>query len=358
MAGRSIPMMGIDRSKLPRRAFLFLFVLFAMPLAVRSATLEDSAKELARKIAGSLSKPGLTGLPPQDDVSVEIQNTSSLMSEEVSLIDRTLKMELLKYGIVTPQNTVIHARVTVTLSENFKDYVFTAEIRQGDATRVVLATSPRLPQGRIVSNTMRMTLHSEKFWEQPERIIDVTFVFLSNYEQRMVVLTRDGLIITKAEAGAASQNVGFPPAEIADREPTGRLLQDGPSVHVWLGERSCPVDLETVKLIRCFVPTRHDPDSTGIVEGLEKPKYGDQVKRLLPTCGISDADLAAGMGDYTQPDWVQVFDGNKAISNQLFFPGPVLEFSQGPDTQFTTAIVHNLKDGNYELYRLSISCGQ
>ncbi len=54
VAGRSTPMTGTDRSNLSCRTLLFLFALLGTPMAARCDSLEDSAKELARKIAGVL----------------------------------------------------------------------------------------------------------------------------------------------------------------------------------------------------------------------------------------------------------------------------------------------------------------
>ena len=53
-AKRSTTMMAADRSTHSCRALLFLFVLIGIPIAARSSTLEDTAKELAQKIAAAL----------------------------------------------------------------------------------------------------------------------------------------------------------------------------------------------------------------------------------------------------------------------------------------------------------------
>src|SRR5713226_9576322 len=79
-ARRSTPMMAADRSIRSCRAVLFLFVLIGIPSVVRSATLEDSAKELARKIAAAL--------PSGENVSCEIRNISSLKPGEAVRIEQ------------------------------------------------------------------------------------------------------------------------------------------------------------------------------------------------------------------------------------------------------------------------------
>ena len=90
-ARRSTPMMAADRSTRSFRAILFLFVSLGLPSLARPATLEDSAKELARKIAAAL--------PAQENVSCEIRNLSSLQPGEAARIEQSLKAELQERGI-------------------------------------------------------------------------------------------------------------------------------------------------------------------------------------------------------------------------------------------------------------------
>src|SRR5258706_12534165 len=73
-AWRSTPM-GIDRSNASCRTILFFLALLVAPKVALSATIEDSARELARKV---------TAPPPTHHaVSIEIRNLSSLAPDEV-----------------------------------------------------------------------------------------------------------------------------------------------------------------------------------------------------------------------------------------------------------------------------------
>ena len=130
VAWRSTPIMGIDRSRLSLHTILFLFAMLGTPLAARSTTLEDSAKELARKIA--------TELPAREDVSCEIRNSSSLQPDEVFRIEQSFKGELRDRCVRPSVNGGATVNVVVTLSEDIRDYVWTGEIRRGDASQVVL----------------------------------------------------------------------------------------------------------------------------------------------------------------------------------------------------------------------------
>ena len=75
-------------------------------------------------------------------------------------------------------------------------------------------------------------------------------------------------------------------------------------------------------------------------------------------CG-TEVQFAAGAGDYTQLDSVQTFERQGAtyvaLSDELSFPGPVMALHV--TDRVPTAIVRNLQTGNYEAYRISITCG-
>jgi hypothetical protein len=84
------------------------------------------------------------------------------------------------------------------------------------------------------------------------------------------------------------------------------------------------------------------------------------VIEMKSACSGANEFLATGARDYTHTDSLQVFQtessGTVAISAELEFPGPITALHAVSDTP--RAVVRNLKTGNYEAYRLSISCGQ
>jgi hypothetical protein len=357
-AGRSAPMMAADRSKLSRRAIFLLLVSLGLPRPGRAANLEDSAKELARRVAASISVPEATGQQARNEISIKFQNSSALAPREFDALCESLIAELQVSGIIVGDGNSALPRAVITLSEGMENYVWTAEIQQEKTSQVFITAASMPHENHVVTNEMRVTLHSEKIWEGPDRILDVTYVFLPNLEQRMVLLFGDGIIITDPQNGANFKTVGFPHSRNSDRDPSGELSQVGNLVRSALGGRECDVALGTETLVGCYV--LKGPIDLNRMEllDLDQPSYGDQVKDLLPNCGMNNLVLAAGTGDYTQPDSIQAFHDKKPVSNSLNVPGPVLKFSLGPDTQFVSAIVHNVKDDKYELYRLSISCGQ
>jgi hypothetical protein len=353
LAGRSTPMTGIDRSSLACRILLFLFVLLAVPMAARSATLEDSARELARKIAAAL--------PANEGISIEVRSASSLSAAEVAKVEQAIKGELENQGFHSPVNGVATVSVGVTLSENVKGHIWIAEIQQGDTSRVVSISVSRSSENRAVSDAMPMVLRSEKFWEGSDPILDATVI---PGVPLLLLLHPDGLEFREIGNDSATK-VEIPAAEAPTRLPNGWFIRVGSVVEVMLDMRVCSVALFARELVKCRFSgeraARDPPDFQIMPTGYNIPSgKGDQLNVIRSACGSGNQVLTSGTGDYTQSDIVQAFDGGGvAVSNELNFPGPVLALNALVDAPTAaTAVVRNLKTRNYEAYRLSISCGQ
>ncbi len=355
-ARRSTTMMAADRSTLSCRAFFFLLISIGIPRAAHSATLEDSAKELAWKVAAAL--------PPHETVSLEIQNISSLRMEQTARVEGALKSELQGRGIVVSSNGATSS-VAVTLSENFKSLVWTAEIHGHDTSHVVLIAVERSMENRAFSITMPVTIRSEKFWEGPERILDAEEISDGVGKSWLVLLLPVGLRIQERPTGSTSM-IELTSNQSASRDPWGNLGlgQPGNTIAFFLAPQTCTVNLETRSLAECQA-TEGGPASGRLFPmmidltppGPLPPGKGTQIA-MGSVCGGANHFFATGARDYTQTDSLQVFQadpsGPVAVSTELDFPGPITALHAGSGAP--RAVVRNLITGNYEAYRLSISC--
>jgi hypothetical protein len=353
-------MMSAHRSTRSRCAILILFVLIAIPTTSRCATLEESAKELARKIAASL--------PAKENVTVEIRNTSSLDSDEVLRIDASLKTELQERGIRMAISEA-SSSVDVTLSENLRNFVWTAEIQHGDHSQVLLLAVERHSENRATSGAMPVTIHSEKFWEGPERILDAGEISNGAGKSWLVLLLPNGLRIEELQSGAQSM-IEVTSNQSVSRDPWGNLgyAKIGDKIGFMLSQRLCTVDLQTRNLESCLPTDGSSAEPSGsrypvmidvAPPGTPPPGKGTEIK-IVSVCGGASQFLATGAGDYTQTDSLQVFEtkssGAIAISDELDVPGPITALHSVSETP--RAIVRNLSNGNYEAYRFSFSCAQ
>jgi hypothetical protein len=354
--------MSIDRSNLSYRAILILLVLLGAPMALHSATLEDSAKELAHKIT--------VALPERDGISIEVRNISSLSPDEVSLVEQTLRSEILSQGVREKQNGTDSAHVRITLSESMKSFLWAAEIADGDASKIVLLAISRSSDHRIASNPMRVTLHSEKFWEGSQHILDAVEITNGVGKSRLVLLMPNGLLIEDRQTGSAD-TIEITSNQNASRDPMGNLNElGGDLIGLLLAPQVCTVNVESRESLGCSPTMVAGPG--GIIVGrpylidgtppAPPPGKGDKVG-MISVCGSSSRFLATGSSDYTQTDSLQVFQvessGAVAVSAELDFPGPITALHAGLGVDGPPrAVVLNLTTENYEAYRLSFSCGQ
>jgi hypothetical protein len=361
VAGRSTPMTGTDRSKLSYLTFLFLLVLLGMPKVARTATLEDSARELAGKIAASL--------PTGVSVSFEILNISSLQLDEFSKIEQAFKADLQNKGVRTETSRSARVSVVVTLSENVKSFVWTAEIHYGDTSSVVLTTVPRPRESRVVA--MPISLRSEKFWEGPQTILDAMIVNSSSGGSLLLLLTPVSLLIRKIGSDELSV-VQIPATEFMTRDPAGDMTQFENKVTVRFQGQICNIDLDVRTLTECHAPEGRSAPPPGRVFGDPKfavlgplPDYqSGQIAPVELSCRTGPVYVLSGSGDYTKQDTVRLFESavtggivaQNPLSDTLHFAGPVMALI--PNGTTPRAIVRNLETGNYEAYRFSITCAQ
>jgi len=361
-ARRSTPMMAADRSTSSCCAILFLIVTFGLPSVAASATLEESAKELAQKIAAAL--------PAQENVSCEIRNLSSLNTDETARVEQTLKTELLSRGISVSVSGS-PTSVVVTLSENFKNLIWTAEIREGDTFRLVLIAPKRTFETRGVSSAMPVAIRSEKLWEGPNHILDALEIVNGIGKSRLVLLLSDGVMIQDRQTGSVD-TIEIKSDHSASRDPGGSLKEVGPDfIALYRGLQSCTVNLESRTSLGCL-PVEYATKS-GLIIGHQPlmasapptpPLTGKgSLSVVMPVCGSEDRFLATGAGDDTQADSLQMFEtapsGAVAVSPELKFPGPITALHAGIlGRDWPSAVVRNLTTGNYEAYHLSFSCGQ
>lgn len=364
-AGRNTVMIVPDRSVHTRRVILLLVFSLGIPNLVRASSLEDSAKALASKIAAAL--------PTRENVSCEIRNLSSLPPDAVARIDGALKAGLQEQGVHFVASGA-EVTVVVTLSENLKNLVWTAEVHKGESSQVVLITVERASEDRAVSISMPVTIHSEKFWEGPERILDAGEVSNGTGKSWLVLLFPDGVRIQDKQSGVAA-TTEITSLQSANRDPWGNLSVDpgANSIGIFLAPRMCTVNLETLDFSGCLSAEGSSSAPAGgripmifdiAPAGPSPPGKGTMIE-MHSVCGGAGQFLATGGGDYTHTDSVQVFEekasGGAAsaaspVSAEMDFPGPVMALHAASATP--RAVVRNLTTGNYEAYRLSFTCGQ
>jgi len=176
------PYMPISPSHGLRSAgFLLALSLFAtMSLAAEWTAPEE---QLARRIAG-VTGPGA--------VTLEITNASSLSRSGFDEVRRGLTTQLAYLGLRSVNAEQAAGTVNITLSEDLQNYVWVAEIHQGNNESSVVMVS--LPRPAVVVGAHEvnpLTLHKTLLWAQDEQILDAAVI--DGNPAHLAVLTGDKL---------------------------------------------------------------------------------------------------------------------------------------------------------------------
>jgi hypothetical protein len=194
-----IPHMRASSSRFPCAACFLMLMLMHAPMILASdwRAPED---QLARKIAAATG-PGAFLL--------ELVNRSSLDRPDIEVIRRGLLAELSALGVrsVSPEQAA--ATIQVTLSENLQNYIWVAEIRQGnnEATVVMVAT-PRQGTAAVEHPASALMIHKTLLWVDENRILDVALV--NGNPQHMILLEPESVVLSKFQSGRWQQEQSLP----------------------------------------------------------------------------------------------------------------------------------------------------
>jgi len=194
---------------------LFLVPLLLAPAAVASPW-QASEIQLARKIS-SVTGPGA--------ITLDVVNTSSLRNTEADQIRRELLNELGALGLhsVSPEQAA--ATIRVVLSENLQNYVWVAEIREGNSQpSVVMVTMPR-PDGAAMDDpAAALTLHKALIWTDDHRILDLALPI--GTPAQMIVLEPESILLYVLQNGhwQQQQSLAIAHTRAWPRDLRGRVL--------------------------------------------------------------------------------------------------------------------------------------
>jgi hypothetical protein len=90
--------------------------------------------------------------------------------------------------------------------------------------------------------------------------------------------------------------------------------------------------------------------------------WGSDIASVKSTCGLGWQVLASGNSDGNRPDSVRAYQfpdrDPVSVSEPIAMSGPVDALWTEPSGSTAVAVARNLRTGQYEAFRLAISCGQ
>jgi hypothetical protein len=181
----------------------FLLATIFLPSSLSASAPADSAPQLARKIA-AVSGPGAFAL--------EVSNRSSLDEKSVREVRRALEDELRVAGVYAAKSEQAQGTIDVILSENLREYVWTAEIVTGSAEKtekkVVLISLPKATTGMPLAAATTIVLKTTLLLAQERPMLDAALVDMGG-GSRLIVLEPNAVsIYHRPAANPGGNSVG------------------------------------------------------------------------------------------------------------------------------------------------------
>jgi hypothetical protein len=235
---------------------------------VAAATLEEAARDLARRINGALG--------PREPHQLQVRAPGQ--AGDAGLVQRVVAQSLR-----APAAGADAADVVITISQNQQTRLLVAEIRRAGAQSVVLIApyevAARPPSALVVERRL--------LWEQQAQILDAVPV-----EGGLLLLDAAGVFLVSG--GAVRQRVDVRDPSPPPRDLRGRLVVRGGEFTAYVGGVRCVGGWRPQLAHACDAA----PPEWGLVPG----RNWFQVAKLPPV--VSAAPLG--------PNWVAVTTANQA----------------------------------------------
>ncbi len=236
----------------------------------------------------------------------------------------------------------------VFAAETPTQVVLTAKthVSDRDEVRIVSIVRALLPPGTLPVAPIR--LERQMIYESPDRILDAAFLE-NRVEGAMVLLLYKNyelVAMRVAAAGVVKQSVSLAAANLKpSRDPHAEITVRGTVVSLELPGKSCEFSWDSPSELKCRA---------------EKPAWRLET-RLTSPCDGSDWKLSSSGNEPNSKDVLQVVpDGalrERSASVLSEFPGPIVGTRGEHDPGGALIVARNLRTGNYEIYKITLACG-
>lgn len=347
-------------------------------------------------------------------INVNFANLSSLSTTDQSTIRQLIMTAFRNSGVRLVKSDFALAEAVITFSEDWQNYAWVAEIKQGPASQVVIRNVPR-PQKAPGARAPQMSIKKSLIWQQDGAILD----FYSDGENLLVLEPGQlSMYGNDANKWRLKQTLAITHDRPWPRDLRGRLQVAGFQINVFLPGTFCngtttppamqchasddPWQIDQGILAAFFSPARNF--FTGVLAGRNAGEsvptffsaattqngtsrtavfagtdgrarifqnnltsativvndWGSNLAGVSSSCGNGWQVLATTPGDLSRSDAVQAFEieghQQSAVSPLLDLGGPVLAFWQGETPQIAHAVVLSLATGKYEAWSLVVTC--
>jgi hypothetical protein len=314
--------------------------IFAQP---QTQTLEDCVERLARKVV-ALPHERRMSLVWTNHANLSEQRAENLRVVFAARLEATSQVRLVQ-GEAAPA-------LLVSIEQTPSQIVLTATVPAEGGTNVAIEQAARSLVARDARPSNVLRLEKELRWQQEAKILSAVLPAMSAGEEKtMIVLAEDALVIYSEEQGVWNLRTTklLPPGtNQRQRSARGQLIiadENVSQVGILLPGRRCETSWTDDSPVVCSVMTAEMHPA-----------------RLLAAsaCATHTWWLRSDGTDWTSEDRLTLRNSaapsNSPPAAELNVPGPVFSISAGPDVGSATAVVRNVVTGNYEVYRVVLSC--
>jgi hypothetical protein len=319
---------------------------FSMPaLADSDAILRETAQRLVERVT---SIPGVHGA-----LRLEWHPDPKWSESENNHWQEILRSEFEKRSVNLTEDAGAPA-LDVFAAETPTQVVLTVKTRVADhdEVRIVAVARALLPPGSLPVAPVR--LERQMIYESSDRILDASSLKIGAEGGLSLLLYRNFEIVALRvdSKGAAEQTVSLSVANLKpSRNPRGELTPRGSMVSVVLPGESCEFSWESPAEVKCHAEKQAAPDKS-VWRGatlLTSPCDGSRWKLFS-----SGSEPNAGEVLQVVPDGA-LRESSAAVLSE--FPGPILGANGEQNPSSALVIAQNLRTGNYEIYKITLACG-
>ena len=302
-------------------------------------SLDDALRQLAERV---IAIPNLHG-----PLRLQFFQDPAFESETGKDWQTTFRNELQQHHLTLiddPNATLLR----IGLAETPTQLVLSAATRISEKDEVRFLTLPRTEFRAANLPVAPIRIERQLVFQLPDRILDASSLWDGTEGGMALLAFRNATlsVLRIDSTGQLTQTIplasfGVPPF----RDPRGELTIRANAGVALFPSRSCEFTWTSASDAKC-----HPTKSTWRAPTV-----------LTPSCDTGGWKLLADGPDWSTPDILQVVpDGTLRQGSATLlidFPGPILSINGEQNPASALVVTKNLRTGNYEVYKITLACG-
>jgi len=236
----------------------------------------------------------------------------------------------------------------IGIAETPTQLVLSASARVGEKDEVRLLTIARANFRAASLPVAPVRLEKQLVYQTPERLLDASSLWSGAPTGMALLVDRQGeiAVLRTDSTGAVQQTISLAAAgPQLSRDPRGELSLQSDADSVLLPGKTCQFSWAAPADSKC-----------------RQAKFTARATTVLtPSCDPGGWRLLADGSDWTTPDMLQAVPENAMQKGSATivsgFPGPIVSINGEQNPSGALVVTRNLRTGNYEVYKITLACG-